>query len=127
MDAQRVLEYGNRRFLLLLGQAALYTRVTDHDSMRTQLARVLEVMRRPHVHVGVVPWNAAYTVPRNNAFTIYDGRLVTVATYTAELNLTQGHEIGTYEKAFDRLLALAVRGAAAEELVEGAIVDQGES
>jgi len=120
IDAQRVLTHGDRRFLLLVGQSALYTLVTDAGVMRRQLERLLDATRLARVSIGVVPLSAPYTVPRNNAFTIYDDRLVTVATYTAELSLTQRHEIGTYSRAFDRLLALAVRGGNARKMIEAA-------
>jgi transcriptional regulator with XRE-family HTH domain len=119
--AQRVLSHGDRRFLFVLGEAALYTRVGDVDVMREQLRRVREAMRMPRVSLAVVPLIAAYTVPRNNAFTIYDGRMVTVSTYTAELALTQRHEVALYERAFDRLSALAVRGPAARSMLAAAL------
>jgi transcriptional regulator with XRE-family HTH domain len=123
VNAQRVLRHGDRRFLLLLGQPALYTLVGDTDVMRRQLDHLLASMRLPRVSIGVVPMSARYTVPRNNAFMIYDNRLVTVATYTAELTLTQRHEIATYERAFDRLLMLSVRGSDARAMVERAASD----
>lgn len=121
MNAQGVLMRGDRRFLLLIGQAALYTLVGGPEVMREQLSHLLEAMRMPRVSLGVVPFSAAYTVPRNNAFTIYDNRLVTVATYTAELSLKQRHEVATYEKAFDRLASLAVKGERAGALIRAAL------
>jgi transcriptional regulator with XRE-family HTH domain len=121
IEAQRVLEHGDRRFLFLLGETALYTFVGGTATMRTQLERLLDAARHPRVSLGVVPASAAYTVPRNNAFTIYDNRCVTVATYTAELTLTQRHEIATYERAFHRLSALAQTGTAMRDLVAAAI------
>jgi transcriptional regulator with XRE-family HTH domain len=117
LEAQRVLSHGDRRFLLLISEAVLHTRVGGTEVMIGQLRRLLEAMRLPRVSLGVVPLGAPYTVPRNNAFTIYDNRLITVATYSAELTLTQRHEIALYERAFDRLSALAVRGAEARALV----------
>lgn len=126
IDAQRVLTHGDRRFLLLIGQAALYTGVGDANVMRDQLQRLREVSRMPRVTLGVVPLSAPYTVPRNNAFTLYDNRFVTVATYTAELTLTQHHEIAIYASAFDRLLQLAKRGDGARTLVDVALNDLGE-
>jgi transcriptional regulator with XRE-family HTH domain len=126
IDAQRVLTRGDRRFLILVSHAALYTLVTDAEVMREQLDRLREATRLPRVSFGVVPLSAPYTVPRNNAFTIYDNRLVTVSTYTAELALTQRHEVATYERAFDRLMALAVRGKPARELIARALSDLGE-
>jgi transcriptional regulator with XRE-family HTH domain len=127
IEAQNVLDHGDRRFLLLVGEAALHTFVRDAEVMRVQLEALLVAMRRPRVSLGIVPQASPYTAPRNNAFTIYDNRLVTVATYTAELTLTQRHEIATYERAFDRLFALALRGPAVRGFIQAAIRDLGES
>ena len=123
IEAQRVLTHGDRRFLLLLGESALHTHVGDAAVMHGQLERLLEVIRMPRLSLGILPQSAPYTVPRNNAFTIYDNRMVTVATYTAELTLTQRHEVTTYERAFDRLQAQALRGPAATEMIK-AVLDQ---
>lgn len=123
LDAQRALDHPRRRCLFLLGEAALHTAVGGPATMVEQLRRLLEASRAARISLGVVPLAAPYTVPRNNAFTIYDNRTVTVATYTAELTLRQRHEVAVYEKAFDRLLALAVRGESARELITKAITD----
>jgi transcriptional regulator with XRE-family HTH domain len=120
MNAQRVLSHGDRRFLILLGEAALHTLVGDPDVMLAQLAHLNEAMRLPRMSLGIVPLTAPYTVPRNNAFTIYDNRLVTVSTYTAELALTQRHETTLYERAFDRLLALAEHGRPVSDMIRRA-------
>lgn len=125
IEAQRVLTHGDRRFLLLVGEAALYTRVGDTGVMHEQLDALLAAIRMPRLSLSIVPQAAPYTAPRNNGFTIYDNRLATVATYTAELSLTQRHEIATYERAFDRLHAIAVRGSAAREMIETALSDLG--
>lgn len=92
--------------------------------MAEQLRRLLNATRAPRLSLGIVPLATPYTVPRNNAFTIYDSRMVTVATYTAELTLRQRHEVMIYEKAFDRLMALAVRGEVARRLINRALSDQ---
>jgi transcriptional regulator with XRE-family HTH domain len=126
MEAQRVFDRPQRRFLFLLGEGALHTAVGEASTMAEQLRRLLEAARAPRISLGIVPLSAPYTVPRNNAFTIYDSRMVTVATYTAELTLQQRHEVIVYEKAFDRLLALAVHGKAAHKIVERALRDQEE-
>ena len=126
IEAQGVLTRGDRRFLPLIGEAALHTRVGDTQAMHRQLEALIEAMRFPRLSLGIVPQSAPYTAPRNNAFTIYDNRVVTVATYTAELMLTQRHEVATYERAFDRLQALAIRGAAAKKMIESAMQDLGE-
>jgi transcriptional regulator with XRE-family HTH domain len=123
LEAQQVLDHVKRRFLFLLGQGALYTAVGGAAIMREQLRRLLRLARIPRISLGVVPWAAPYTVPRNNAFTIYDSRQVTVATYTAELTLAQRHEVMVYEKAFDRLMALAVHGEPASALIQQALDD----
>jgi transcriptional regulator with XRE-family HTH domain len=127
IEAQNALDHGDRRFLLLVGEAALHTFVGDAEVMRVQLEALLVAMRRPRVSLGIVPQASPYTAPRNNTFTIYDNRLVTVATYTAELTLTQRHEIATYERAFDRLFALALRGPAVRGFIQAAIRDLGKN
>jgi transcriptional regulator with XRE-family HTH domain len=127
IEAQRVLTHGDRRFLLLLGEAALHTFVGDAEVMRVQLEALLAAMRLPRISLGLVPRSAPYTAPRNNAFTIYDNRLVTVATYTAELSLTQRHEVATYERAFDRLLSVATFGPEARAMIQAAAQGLGES
>ncbi|MBT8227824.1 MAG: helix-turn-helix domain-containing protein [Dactylosporangium sp.] len=124
--AQHVLSHGDRRFLIAVDETALYTLVGDAQIMRGQLEWLLEATRMPRVSLGVVPRGVPYTVPRNNAFTIYDNRLVTVATYTAELTLTQRHEVAIYERAFDCLQALALRGSAARDLIGAALAHFGE-
>lgn len=121
MEAQRVLKQGDRRFLVLIGEAALHTGVGSVAVMHEQLERLLVAMRMPRLSMGIIPLSAPYTVPRNSGFTIYDSRLVTVATYTAELALTQQHEVQTYERAFDRLQRLSVRGAPARDMVGAAL------
>ncbi|RVX43021.1 helix-turn-helix protein [Nonomuraea polychroma] len=126
MEAQRVFDRPQRRILFLLGEGALHTAVGDRATMAEQLRRLLQAGRAPRISLGIVPLAAPYTVPRNNAFTIYDSRMVTVATYTAELTLQQRHEVAIYERAFDRLLALAVHGEAARDLIERALADQEE-
>ena len=126
IEAQRVLTHGDRRFLLLLGEAALHTFVGDAEVMRVQLEALLAAMRLPRISLGLVAQSAPYTAPRNNAFTIYDNRLVTVATYTAELSLTQRHEVATYERAFDRLLSVATSGSEAKAMIETAVQNLGE-
>jgi hypothetical protein len=112
---------------MLIGEAALHTMVGDGVVMRGQLEAVHSAMRLPRLSLGILPQSALYSVPRNNAFTIYDNRRVTIATYTAELALTQRHEVATYERAFDRLQTLASRGLAAKAMIESAIRDLGET
>jgi transcriptional regulator with XRE-family HTH domain len=126
IEAQAVLRHGDRRFLFIIGEAALHTLVVDRRVLREQLEALVAVAAGPKVSLGVVPQASDYTVPRNNAFTIYDSRLVTVATYTSELTLRQRHEVATYERAFDRLQALARRGPAAVAMIRKAIRDLGE-
>jgi transcriptional regulator with XRE-family HTH domain len=120
LEAQAVLNHGDRRFLFLLAEAVLYTEVGDASVMMAQLKALLDAASRPRISLGIVPHDAPYIVPRNNSFTIYDNRAVTVSTYTAELTMSQRHEIATYERAFDRLMTVAVRGAEARELIQHA-------
>lgn len=55
MERQRVLHTGDRRFLFVLEEQALRTRVGDADVMANQLNRLLEVMPLHRISLGIIP------------------------------------------------------------------------
>jgi len=64
---------------------------------------------------------ARMSLAPENAFLIFDERLVMVETYSAELTITQPREISVYAKAFSRLSDTAVHGQQARTLIRQAI------
>lgn len=61
------------------------------------------------------------TLAPENAFLIFDQRMVMIETYSAELTITQPREIAVYEKAFSWLSDSAVHGRQARALILRAI------
>ncbi|MGH3711531.1 MAG: Scr1 family TA system antitoxin-like transcriptional regulator [Pseudonocardiaceae bacterium] len=55
MEWQRIVYSGNRRFIIVLEEQAIRTRVGNLDTMTGQLDRVLGLMSLPRVSLGIIP------------------------------------------------------------------------
>jgi transcriptional regulator with XRE-family HTH domain len=121
IERQSVLTHGDRRFHMLLGEQCLHTNVGGTEVMADQLEHLLRLLKLPRIRIGIIPFDAPYRVPINNGFWIMDESLVQFDTYTAELSLIRPHEIEIYGRAFERLAALAVYGAEARAIIDGAL------
>jgi transcriptional regulator with XRE-family HTH domain len=113
---QHVLRNGRHRFVLLVGEQALNTRVGDNEVMIEQCRHVLGLMALPRLVFGIVPKHSTF-FRRTTDFVLYDRRKVLVETITAESTITQPREIALYEKVFNALADQAVYGDAARALV----------
>lgn len=121
LERQKVLTHGDRHFHMVLGEQALRTNVGGTEVMAGQLEHLLTVLKLPRMRLGLIPADAPYRVPLNNGFWILDEVLVQFDTYSAELSLIRPDEIALYERAFERLAALAVYGAEARKLISRAL------
>jgi transcriptional regulator with XRE-family HTH domain len=121
LNRSRVVHEGNHRFALLLEETVLYYRVCDDAAMAGQLRYLLEVMSRPNVSLGIIPFTARRTVWPLEAFYAFDDAQVAVETLTAEVNITAPGEIRTYLKAFAELSGIAVHGREARERITRAL------
>jgi transcriptional regulator with XRE-family HTH domain len=121
LERQRFLYRGGRRFVVVLGEQALRTNICGRDAMIGQLDRLLAVSALPSVSLGIIPARARITLAPENAFLIFDQRMVMIETYSAELTITQPREIAVYEKAFSWLSDSAVHGRRARALILRAI------
>jgi transcriptional regulator with XRE-family HTH domain len=117
---QELLHQAGRRYQFVLAEAALYCRMADQQTMRGQLDRLLAVARYPSVDLAVVPLGARWPVGPLNGFWIFDRDYALVETLGAELTLREPTEIATYERIFETFSGLAVRGAAAADVILGA-------
>ncbi|MFE3262320.1 helix-turn-helix domain-containing protein [Nocardia sp. NPDC059229] len=116
MERQQFLYRGDRRFHIVLAEQALLTTIGDDSVMIGQLDRLLVAIGLPRVTVGVVP--AIAEIPQQTTnFVMFDDRMTTVETITAELTITQPREIAMYGRTFDMLAELAVTGSAARALI----------
>jgi len=121
LERQKFLYRGGRRFRVVLGEQALRTDICGTDAMIGQLDRLLAVSALPSVSLGIIPARARMTLAPENAFLIFDQRMVMIETYSAELTITQPREIAVYEKAFAWLSESAVHGRQARALILQAI------
>lgn len=117
MERQRFLMSADRRFLVVLEEQAIRTRVGGPALMQAQLERILEVMAFPWVSLGIIPSMADRKIWLSTGFWIFDQNTVRVEVPSAELTITQRSEIAVYEKRFAWLQESALYGAEARETV----------
>lgn len=111
-----------RQFVFLIEEPVLLFRPYGPGIQRGQLEHLLTAMRLPSVQLAVIPLDADRRGLRpRESFDITDTSLVTVEMLTGFLSLTHPDEVAAYVTAFDQLLSVAVRGAAARALVRAAI------
>jgi transcriptional regulator with XRE-family HTH domain len=123
MERQKVLYTGDRRFVFVLEEQTLRTRIGNTDVMLGQLDRVLAVMSLPRVSLGIIPANGERQCLAQGSFWIFDERMVQIETMSAGLEVTQPREIGVYLRAFALLQASAVYGKPARDMIGRAIAE----
>ena len=121
MERQKVLYTGDRRFVFVLEEQTLRTRVGSTDVMLGQLDRVLAVMSLPRVSLGIIPAAGDRQCLAQGSFWIFDERVVQIETMSAGLEVTQPREVAVYVRAFGLLQQSAVYGKPARELIGRAI------
>lgn len=120
MNRQRILRLGDRRFVFLLAEQVLYSRVPSAPAMLDQLDRLTEVMSVPRVSLGLIPATSGLDGHSQTSFWIFDESLVQVETLTTGLDITRPEEIELYVAAFERMRKTAVFGRNAKALIERA-------
>lgn len=123
MERQRVLYGGDHRFVFLLAEQVLRTRVGTTETMLGQLDRLLAVMSLPRISVGIIPAMAERSAWAQVPFWIFDDSVVRVEAVSAGLEITQPREITLYLRMFDQLKGSAVVGAEARELIVAVMRD----
>ncbi|MER5269111.1 helix-turn-helix transcriptional regulator [Actinosynnema sp. NPDC002837] len=107
-----------KRFVFLLAESALRWRMGSADLMCEQIDHLVQIVRRPNVQLGVVPWTADANMVALHGFQVYDERVVTLSVLTGNATITDPHDVREYLALFGRLERLAVRGDALEDLLE---------
>ncbi|WP_106618153.1 helix-turn-helix domain-containing protein [Saccharothrix carnea] len=107
-----------KRFVFLLAESALRWRMGSADLMCEQIDHLVQIIRRPNVQLGVVPWTADANMVALHGFQVYDERVVTLSVLTGNATITDPHDVREYLALFGRLERLAVRGDALEDLLE---------
>lgn len=117
LERQRVLRSGNHRFVFLLAEQTLYTRIGTVETMVEQLDRVLGVMALANVSIGIIPAAGGLGAHTQTAFWIFDDDLVKVETLTAALDITRPDEIEIYVTVFGQMRKAARYSQSARALI----------
>ena len=123
LERQRVLYRGDRRFLVVIEEQVLRTRVGDADVMSGQLDRLLAIMSLPRVSFGIIPVAGERHSLTQGSFWIFDDSRVAVETVSAGVTITQPRDIALYARVFGLLQRSAVYGHEARQLVARALND----
>lgn len=117
MRRQEMLYRQDKRFHFVLTEAALCYRLCPSETMLGQLDRLISLSSLRNVRLGVIAAEAQYVVDPRHGFWLLDNDVVTVETYSAELNLRQPQEIELYSSIFEKLAAVASYGIAARAII----------
>ncbi len=115
--SQSVLYRSDKRFAVVLEEAAVRTQFGTSETMAGQLDRLLSVMTLPNVSLGIVPLRSEREVAGSTGFWIFDDTLVSLETPTASIDVTQPQEIELYLRMFERLRRPAIYGRDARGLL----------
>lgn len=120
MERQQFLYRGDRKFHVLIAEQALYTTVGTPAVMVGQMDRLMAILGLSRVLLGIVPATSGPPMQTTN-FVMFDNRLVLVEAITAELSITQPHEVATYARVFELLADQSVTGDSARALINHAL------
>lgn len=123
---QDILHDPARRIQMVLGEAALRTRVVPPAVLAGQLGKLLSLLRLPAVELGVIPFGQQVPAYTLGGFRVYDEDMITVESIAGERDFTADQEpetVAAFLEAFEALRQAADTGAAAEALIQRALDD----
>lgn len=110
---------------VVLGESVLQQCIGGVDTMRAQLSRLLHASRLPHVTVQILQHCAGAHPGLNGSFTLmeFDDEgsgpdAVLVENWTSSLHFEDRHQLARYQRAFDRLTAMAAPSQESRSLIE---------
>lgn len=106
-------------FCSFLGEAALYWMVGGPAVMADQIRQVLDLCRRPNVHLRVIRFASGWLPSRDGQFMVLDGGIVHIDTGWSGIFLHNRNDVRQYEEAVDRARVLA-SGEAESRAILGA-------
>lgn len=123
MRRQEMLYREDRRFHVVLTEAALRYRLCTPEIMLGQLDRLISLSTLRNLKLGIIDSTTQYVVDARHGFWIHDSELVVMETYSAELNLRQPQEIELYGRIFEQLAAVASYGSSARAIITRVLSD----
>ncbi len=123
---QEILYDSGRHIQMVLGEAALRTRVVAPAVLAAQLGKLLSLLRLPAVELGVIPFSRQVPAYTLGGFRVYDDDQVTVESIAAEKDYMADQEpeaVAAFLEAFTALRQAASTGAGAEAIIQRALDD----
>ncbi|MFF6793243.1 helix-turn-helix domain-containing protein [Streptomyces filamentosus] len=117
MKRQEWLYRPGRKLRLLMWEGALHARVAPPGVLAAQCDRLAGAVGLDTVDLGIVPLDAALSIPPANAFWIFDDRLVITEDWHAELYLDDAPTVALYRRVWDTLRESAVYGVEAHRTI----------
>ncbi len=117
MQRQEMLYLPEKRFHVVITEAALHYRLASVDVMLAQFDRLIALTSLGNVRLGIIDFETQYVGDPRHGFWLLDNDLVRIETYSAELNLQQPQEVELYSKIFERLAAVAKYGKQARAVI----------
>jgi transcriptional regulator with XRE-family HTH domain len=108
LERQTLLYDQGRHFEFLIAESAFRFRYGSVPTMLAQLDRISSLATLPNVKIGIIPWSAEVPTVPLSGFDIYDDKLVTVETITAEITVHDANDIQLYLNTFESLTTAAV-------------------
>lgn len=117
MKRQEVLYRHDKRFHVVITEAALRLRLCGPAVMLAQLDRLISLSTLPNVRLGIISADTQYVIGPWHGFWLRDNERVLVETFSAELHLVQPPEIALYSKIFEQFAAVASYGRSARAII----------
>jgi transcriptional regulator with XRE-family HTH domain len=111
MERQTILYDQRKRFEFLITEGALRWRPGPPELMRAQLDRLASIASLPNVELGVLSLDQEAVDAYLHPFVVFelgDETLVTVETYSAELQVNEPQEVLVYQRTLESLRRAAL-------------------
>jgi hypothetical protein len=122
LERQSILYDQAKQFEFLLTESALRWRPGPAELMRAQLDRLMSVASLRNVSIGVLMLDQEAPDAFLHPFVIFeldDEALVTVETFSAEMQVNDPQEVAVYRRTLDRFRESALWGDRAIEVIRG--------
>lgn len=122
MLRQQLLYDTSKKFEFVITEAALRLLLCPPLDMLAQLDRLLNLADMSHITLGIIPFGRQLSTAPQNSFLLLGNDLAIVETFIGEY-MFHGEEALAYSTAMDRLLADAVFGSEAHDVIRRASTD----
>lgn len=121
---QAVLDDERKRFLFVMGEAALWRRLISPEQMSTQIQQLRQLMTRPNVELAIIRFTSEEHTHQYQGFAVLgdpdadDDALVLAETVTRGLTIRRTDEVRQYIEHFNALRAGAVDGGELDRFLQ---------